>query len=270
MNKSLLLICFFYIVFIEVQSLQASEKSFVIRANQELPIETNLVLEELQKSPLPRSDFDSLKHQVSRIDIDAQLLTKEEVFFIIKSIFYKTLLVSTKQINKYTFDTQSFKNLSEASINTNNSFLKWFFMALSKDAQLILQLPLYHDYLVSKNLGKIENIELRKIDKKVQLISSWVTKFTTDSPDLLLKEIDPILQDILNKIEIDFHLLATLSKSTSITPQKTDSPLKFFSIEEVTKSVAPTTPPKQEKSVEDIIDSTDALPTPSNEDWLLN
>jgi hypothetical protein len=265
MNRFLI---FTNLLFLLTLNVQANEKYFLIHANPELPAEVSLVLEELQKIPLSQPDFDLLKSQIELIDIYARPLSKEEIFFVIKSHFYKELLISVKQITKYNLDSQSIKNLNDAATNTSDPFLKWFLAALQKDAQMIQDLPLYHDYIIAKNLGKIENIELRKIDKKVQLISSWIARVSIETPDLLLKDINPILQEILKKIERSFYHISLLSKTSST--QKPDSPLMYFNIEQVIQSKGPLNSPKQEKTVKDIIDSTEPLPAPSNEDWLSN
>ena len=252
-------------------NISATENNLVIRGTQNLPIEINLVLESLQKTPLAAEEFKTLKEQVTRIESYAKNLTKEEIFFISKTSFYKTLLISSKRRQKNFFDGTSLRNLSEAKQKTSDPFLKWFFGALEKDALTVTKLPLYLDYLAARNVGRIDKIELRKIDKKVQLISWWIAKISPESPDLILKEINPLLQEILNKTEQSFYLLSNLSKVPSATAPKKDAPLTFFSIEEAPKKTTAQAAPTP--SVNEIIDSVPTpavtLPTPSNEDWLL-
>lgn len=262
------------IYFLLSLSVGASENNLVIRGTKNLPVELTLVLEGLQKTPLMAEEFAVLKEQVTRIESYALKLAKEEIFFISKASFYKSLLISSKRKQKNYFDSTSLKNLSEAKQKTFDPFLKWFFSALEKDAQNVSKLPLYLDYLAARKMGGIEKIELKKIDRKVQLISWWIAKISPESPELILKEINPLLQEILNKIEQGFYLLTTMSKPPLTAFDKKDGPLTFFSIEEAPKKEARVTPMP---SVNEIIDSVKApvvtptatLPTPSGEDWLL-
>lgn len=251
-------------------SLGAAENNLVIRGTQNLPIELNLVLDGLQKKPLSLEEFTALKEQTIRIASYATNLTKEEIFFISKASFYKTLLINSKPQHKNYFDGASLKNLADAIQTTNDPFLKWFFQALEKDATIISKMPLYRDYLAARSVGKIEKLELRKIDRKVQLISWWIAKISPDSPDLVLGELNPLLQEILNKVEQSFYLLSTISTSKKVAQ------LSYFTTEEAAKKQDVATPTP---SVNDIIDSVTnpdtakaplkSLPSPSNEDWLL-
>jgi hypothetical protein len=261
----------------------AKDNSLVIYGTNKLPIEITLALYGLQNNPLPDNEFELLKQQAIRIEALALNLSKEEVFFIAKAAFYKTFLLPANLNTKTYFDGDSLKNLSLARKNTSNQFLKWFFSALERDAQNISQLPLYREYLAARNMVKIDKVDLRKIDKKVQLVSVWITKISPDAPELILKEITPLLQSILNKIEVSFSLMVNLSKESPLVGNKKETALTFFSIQEVQKKDAEVT---AMPSVNDIIDSVDStqivekaepakslapiLPSPSTEDWLLN
>lgn len=269
MNKFLFLFIFPLIA-------SANENNLVIQANNNLPIEINLTLLGLQKTPLNQENFDLLKSQITRIEAYASRLTKEEIFFTGKAAFYKTLLVNAKKKQKNLFDSSSLKILSQAIQSTQDPFLKWFFKALEKDANTLTRLALYHDYLAARSSGKIEKIELKKIDRKAQLLYSWISRISPDSPELILKELTPLLQEILNKIEMNFYILSEVTRPAPAAPAKKDATLEFFTIKEapkkeVAKKIAP--------SVNDIIDSVTSetpkmsptsLPKPSSEDWLLD
>jgi hypothetical protein len=269
MNKIIILFIFSIGAF-------AKENGLIIHGNKNLPIEVNLTLEGLQPLPLSQENFDTLKTQIERIDVYATNLTKDEIFFIGKATFYKTLLVSAKKRQKNLFDSSSLSILSQAITNTPDPVLKWFLKALEKDANNLTRHSLYRDYLAARSSGKIEKIELKKIDRKAQLLYGWISKISPENPDLILKEISPLLQEILNKIEMSYYVLSQVSRPTPTLLPKKDAPLAFFTISEapkveISKRIAP--------SVNDIIDSvTDetpkmlpsALPKPSSEDWLLD
>jgi hypothetical protein len=267
MNKAVLI----FLLFIYALVIHAKENNLVIRGTMNIPLEFNLLLEGLQPAPLPQQEFELLKQQITRIESYALNMTKEEIFFITKAAFYKSFLIFQKNNPKNYFDATSIMNISSARQKTNDSFLKWFFTALEKDALSINNLPLYQDYLNARSLGKLDKIELKKIDRKVQLVSWWITKISADIPELIWKEIKPLLIEILNKIEVSFYLMANLSKATTVATPLKYAPLTFFLIEEL-KNKLPTPAPLP--TVNDIIDSTESndslkLPSPSSEDWLL-
>jgi hypothetical protein len=264
------------ILFIFSVIASAKENNLIIHGNVNLPIEINLTLEGLQTPPLPQENYDTLKTQIERIETYAANLTKDEIFFIGKATFYKSLLINSKKKQKNLFDSSSLSILSQAISATHDPFLKWFLKALEKDASNLIRLPLYHDYLAARSSGKIEKIELKKIDRKAQLLYGWISKISPENPDLILKEITPLLQEILNKIEMNYYVLSQISRPTPTLTPKKDAPLAFFTISEapkveISKRIAP--------SVNDIIDSVidetpqmlpSALPKPTSEDWLLD
>ncbi len=266
MSKIILLFLLFFSL-----GISAKENTLVLTSTKNLPVEFQLILQGLQSSPLPSEEFQTLKKLIDKIGSSTKKLPKEEIFFIVKSIFYKTLLLAPTSTQKVFFDNSHLKSLAKLSQVTTNPFLKWFFKALQKDALLLSSSPVYRDYLVARNAGKIDKPELKRIDRKVQLLSWWILKITPETPDLLLKTIHPLMQFILNKIDISLSLLIT------VTPPKVETPnsLTFFIQEEATtdKQITVSSP-----TVDDIIDSVDSkvplgsnpetLPLPSTEDWL--
>lgn len=252
----------------------AKENSLIIEGTKKIPIEINLALSGLQFDPLEEQDFLELKGQINRIEEYAQYLTEEEIFLIAKSIFYKAFLTLPKSGGKFYYDQVNLKNLSEAINNTNDPFLKWFFMALEKDALIITKLPYYNDFVAAHTLGKVEKIDLKKIDKKVQLVSWWITKINPTNPELILKDVTPLLKDILNKIEVDYYFLSTLTKPPLALEKKAITNHTFYTVVEGSKKTKALTP---QKTINDIIDSVILpsinapadLPKPTNEpDWL--
>jgi hypothetical protein len=253
----------------------AAENNLVIQGTKNLPIEMSVLLEGLQPSPLAQEDFYLLKDQVTRVEELSSKLTKEEIFFIAKVEFYKAFLTAPSLTKKNYFDETSILNLTKAAAKTNDSFLEWFLNALIQDANSIMKLPLYREYQAARTLGKIEKSELKKLDRKVQIISSWIQQIPPENPEAVLKITGPLLRDILNRIELNFFLMASLSKSPAAVVSPKSTSLTYFSI-----GVAAKKEPKiivQQKSVEEIIDSVEgpaiptiSLPKPSSEDWLEN
>ena len=266
----------FFLFFLTFSAI-AKENSLILQGTKNIPIELGLVLAGLQSSPMEDAELNDLKAQMNRIEIYSKKLTQEEIFFIAKSVFYKSFLSIQNQGPKFYYDEKNLKNLSEALNNTSDDFLKWLFMSLAKDVALLSKSPYYKDFEAAHALGKVDKVELKKIEKRVQLISWWIVKINPENPEQILKETTPLLQDILNKIEMDYYLLSTLAKPTPINPigiePKTEDNPTFFTIVEAGKKAPP---PAHDKTVQDIIDSVilptigpNDLPKPTNEpDWL--
>jgi hypothetical protein len=269
------LILILYLFTIFSSKIIAAENNLVIQGTKNLPIEISVALDGLQPSPLAQEDFNTLKDQVTRLEELCAKLTKEEIFFIAKVEFYKAFLTAPSLTKKNYFDETVILNLTKAAAKTNDTFLEWFLNALIQDANSLTKLPLYREYIAARTLGKIEKNDLKKIDRKVQIISSWMQQIPPENPEAVLKITGPLLRDILNRIELNFFLMATLSKTPAAVVATKNTSLTYFSI-----GVAAKKEPKivtQQKSVEEIIDSVDgpaiqsiSLPKPSSEDWLEN
>lgn len=244
-----------------------------IQGSKEMPLELNLLIESLENS----IGLEKVLPLVMGIDSYARVLSKEDIFLIGKIEIYKTLLKSNERFPKAIVDGNSTKTLKDAIKKARDPFVKWFLQALLQDCESLLGSTNYKDYLLQKNNGRLERLELKKMDKKVQLLHRWISKINPDSPDfqdLLKADLVPVLMDALNNIEESFFLMAT-STMIEPTPKLITSPgeLKFFTLKEVK---APKKAVVSKKTVEDIlapiIDETQApeaiLPEPSKDDWL--
>lgn len=274
MNNNLVKIIFSLFLSFNALSAEKVENTVSkIQGSAELPIELNLLLDNLSKT----SDYKLLLPIVMNIDTYARALTKEDLFLIAKIEIYKTILRNSEKTNKIKVDGDSLKTLREAIDKSNEPFITWFLQALLRDCESIMANPKYKEYLLQKNNGRIEGAEFKKIEKKIQLLFHWISKINSESIDFqerLMNDLKPVLIQSLLNIEESFFLMALNSSETAIPPQ-INSPenLKFFSLKKV---IAPVIKAPTEKKVEDIIDSitdgpkakTPSLPKPSSENWL--
>lgn len=276
MNK-LILIFFIFCCWGKVFS-QENIKSapLQILGSKELPLELNLMLENLQQES--GEAFPELVETVLHIDSYARVLSKEDIFLLGKIEIYKTLLKSNSYSAKAVVDGNSTKTLKDAIKNSSDPFITWFLQALLHDCEALLGTDVFKDYLLQKNAGRLERLESKKIDKKVQLLYRWISKINPESADFqqtLITELQPVIIESLKNIEQSFFLMAS---STIFQPMPviitSTSELKFFSLKKVKKQVVKVQ--KTEKSVDDILAPiTDegkapptVLPKPSSEDWL--
>lgn len=247
-----------------------------IVGSKELPLELNLMLENLQQeSGLP---FPELVETILHIDSYARVLSKEDIFLLGKIEIYKTLLRSNSYSAKAVVDGNSTKTLKDAIKNSSDPFVIWFLQALLHDCEALLGTDVFKDYLLQKNAGRLERLESKKINKKVQLLYRWISKIKPESADfqqMLIAELQPVIIEALKNIEQSFFIMAS---STIFQPMpaiiSSTSELKFFSLKKAKMQAVKVQ--KKEKSVDDILAPiTDegkappiVLPKPSSEDWL--
>lgn len=260
---------------------KAPLNSTKIQGSRNLPLELNLILESLQSTnadgsitPISDSNLESLLH----IDSYARVLTKEDIFLIGKIEIYKTLLKSAKNYPKAVIDGNSLVTLKQAIKNSTDPFIIWFLKTLLQDSETLLASRNYKDYLLQKNSGnKLEQVEFKKIDKKVKLLYRWVSKInrdSADSEDVLKLDLVPVMNDALKNIEESFYLMAsnTLFKPLPELITNTND-FKFFFKTTVKAKI--NTEVKKEKSVDEILapltnekPKVPILPSPSTESWL--
>lgn len=272
MNKYLLSL--FILIFPLISfSQEDTDNAKRLQGSKELPLELNLLVQSLQDVGTNKED---LHRTIMNLDSYARLLSKEDIFLIGKIEIYKSLLKSNELSFKAVIDGESTKVLRRSLEKAKDPFVKWFLQALLHDCESIISSPLYKEYVLQKNNGRLEKIEYKKIDKKIQLLYRWSSKLNPDSPDFenaLKTELAPALRESLKNIEESFYLMAVNSRPGKIKIITDLKELKFFSLAEAKKDKKPA---KKEKSVDEILapitEETPAaeatLPEPSKEDWL--
>jgi len=274
MNK--ILIFLFILLPLISFSQEEADKGVRIQGSKELPLELNLLIQSLQESNLAQ---DELLNTVYKIDSYAKFLTKEDIFLVGKIEIYKTLLKSNAPRTAFSLDGDTIKLLKDALKKAHDPFVKWFLQALLHDSDSILSSSLFKDYTFQKNNGKLEKLEYRKIDKKIQLLGRWISIIRPENPDFentLKAELVPVMIEALKNIEQSYVLLAQNSAPGKISVATNIKDLKFFG-QQARKPVKKAAAQK-EKSVEDILAPiteenapTEAtLPEPSKEDWLID
>ncbi len=267
-------IFFFILIPLLCFSQEETETGIRLQGSKELPLELNLLVQSLQDTdPGQREFIDS----IFKIDSYAKLLSKEDIFLVGKIEIYKTLLKSNAPRSAFSLDGETLKLLKDALKKAHDPFIRWFLQALLHDSDSIISSSLFKDYTLQKNNGKLEKIEYKKIDKKIQLIGRWVSKIRPEAPDFentLKIELTPVLFESLKNIEQAYFLLAQNATQGKISYVTNIKELKFFS--QQTKKQTKKAATQKEKSVEDILapiteeaaPTETPLPEPSKEDWL--
>lgn len=258
---------------------EAYSETHKLVASKDMPVEINLILESFQMENAEGKFITlspSILENLKRIDTHARLLTKEDVFLIGKVEFYKTFLKNSSRNAKASLDSVAINNMNQAIKLARDPFVKWFIRSISKDTESLITNPRYKDYLMQKNLGNLNQIELKRIDKKVQLLYRWVSKINADAADfeeIFKAELTPVMVEALKNIEQSFYLMALNSSVNMPAQNVTNQSLKFFIEKKHTKKQ---TSPIKEKSIDDILEPVvgpsgnsfnEKLPEPSSESW---
>ena len=267
----------FFFAFMCAQNAFAQKE---ITGSKEMPLEINLLVDSLQSSD--PGMYDKILPVIMNIDLYARSMSKEDIFLIGKIEVYKTLLKNYDTPIKQPVEGPALNTLRTAIPKVKDNFIKWFLMALLKDAQDLIGNPKYKEFLLLKNSGaSLEKIEYRKLEKKGELLQYWISKIAPDAQDFpvsLKDDLKPKMLETLKNIQNSFALMA---KEASLSPVgaalTAESELKFFSIKvasgPATKAKPGVVKEDGEKSVEDILSpiidpSGSDLPQPSQENWL--
>lgn len=253
---------------------EEAENTLRLQGSKDLPLELNLLVQSIQDSTTSK---EQLNNVIMKIDSYARLLSKEDIFLVGKIEIYKTLLKTNELRPKATLDGDSIKKLKASLKKTQDPFVKWFIQALLHDADSLMSTSAYKEYVLQRNNGRLEKPELRRIDKKVQLLMRWISRLNPESEDfesVLKTELTPAMEESLKNIEQSFSLLASNSTNNKIPMVSKLKELKFFSVRLPKPAKAPVA--GKEKSVDEILApltnentaSPAALPEPSKEDWL--
>lgn len=284
MNKlfiTLFIFIFSAQLFAQADSASKETAEQKIGGSHDLPLELNLLLDSLQANNAegkPTRLSSSTVYSIMHIDSYARMMSKEDIFLLGKIEIYKTLLKTNEFFPRAAVSGNEIKILKAAIKNSSDPFIKWFLQALLQDCESLLSSAIFKEYLLQKNTGHLEQLSMKKIDKKVQIIYRWVSKILVDSPDFqepLKADLVPAMIEALKNIEESFFLMVSSTSFEAMPPiiSKT-ADFKFFSHKKV--KPMPIKTPAKEKSVEEILAPiTDegkaqavTLPEPSKEDWL--
>lgn len=223
----------------------------VFAGTKDVPIELNLLLKSYQGRELSKEENDNLSKKLKNIDRLFQSVTKEEIFFTVKSEIYKTVL-KFGSANKQYFDLEDAKNLQKMIKKSKDPFIHWLLTALDVDADNLINGAYYKDYLLQRSSGRYLTNETKKIAKKMQLVSRIFFQFNNEDPDSTKTDLYPIYEQCLNNIEESLFILASESKFEKIKVVKEEDAMLFFKLEDVKAPVIDKG--QKDKSVEDILD----------------
>lgn len=197
-----------------------------------IPAEFNYLLESLQKVEFTPAEKNSLSSTLKELDAEFTLMTKEEIYLIVKGEIYKTILTYHKGTSEAPLEEGHMESLQKTLKEKGpklNAFALWLMIALKSDVEVLLNHP---------NLGQLKlinkNKDLLRLKKKMNLIAPWVQKFLSMEIDEFHNELRPIMWDIFRRIENDARLFVLLGRFEK--SKNNSGSLGFFSLQETSKA----------------------------------
>jgi hypothetical protein len=217
-------------------SFSASSNSHVIfQTGKGLPLEFDYILESIQKYITSNKEKTLFKQKISKLDQLFSKMTKEEIFFIIKSESYKTILKIKPQfaIKKSYYDQKSLTVFDKfLSSKTISSFSKWVARSIYNDLKNIYSSSEFTTYMYRKKNSSILTKEYILIDKKLNILLPWVGYLLLSRPNEFEEDMKKYMTELFEKISIYANQYLQFSKfeKVEISPLKTK--LRFFYIKE--------------------------------------
>ena len=255
--KLLLIIC----LFLPLASRSATT-TFVPK--DELPVEFSYLVESLQLYPLQDKEREDLSKVIKELDNLFSQMSKEEVFFILKSELYKELLNKprlTGQTQLYDKKIlRKFMDLIDTKIDNYHQFAKWIIFATYSDLKQIFDSPYFNTFIVEKRGIGFNNPNAAKIGKKFDLVLPWYEDIINQNPEEFHEMLKPVMLNFLKKIHKKLEILLTFSRFESIK-LAADDHLKYFEL----KSIEPKAPKKD--PILDMEISTEKALEPEKDQW---
>lgn len=199
----------------------------------DLPVEFSYLVESIQQYPLPDNEKENLLKVLKKLDKLFAQMTKEEVFFLLKSEIYKDLLNKPKLTNQsQLYDKKILRKLAELidnKIDSYHQFAKWIIIANYSDLKQIFDSPYFNTFIVEKKGIGLKNPNAAMIGKKLNLILPWFEDIINQNPEEFHEMLKPIMMGLLDKITSKIEYLLEYSRFEK--PQVAlDDNLKYFEI----------------------------------------
>jgi len=227
---------FFLIILLEVLSLNAYTEEMWVGNTKKLPSEFCYLLESIQKTEFSPAEKQSFTDTLKELDAQFNLMTKEEIFFILKGEIYKALLAHHKNSTEIPLEDTQLSRLNKALLEKGSrlyAFGLWLMIALKSDAEVLL----HHPERSQLKLGTKDK-ELLRLKKKINLISPWIQNFLNMEIDEFHSDLRPLMKTILKRIEITIRLFVLQGRFEKIklTKENSQPTLSFFTLKEISKA----------------------------------
>ncbi|RLA64696.1 MAG: hypothetical protein DRQ88_07140 [Epsilonproteobacteria bacterium] len=200
---------------------------------KDLPAEFSYLIESIQLYPLENKEREILGENIKELDQMLSELTKEEVYFLLKSEIYKGLLErpKLKKQNIY-YNPEILKSLNsiiEVRLDDYHKFAQWLLFAVYTDLRQIFDSPFYNTFIVKKKTGlPLKSKNLLMMQKRFDFILPWYEEIINSTPEELHESIKENMFDLLNIIEIKVNDLIKFSRFEKFKLDPNKKTLSFF------------------------------------------
>jgi len=217
---------------------------------KDLPAEFSYLVESIQLYPLEPKEREELGKKLREIDQMLAQMTKEEVYFLLKSEIYKGLLnrPKLKNPNNY-YNPEILKPLNsiiEVRVDDYHKFAQWLLFAVYSDLRQIFDSPFYNTFAVKKKTGlPLKNKNVIMMQKKFDFILPWYEEVINSTPEEFHEALKENMFQLLASIEMKIKDLLKYSRFEKFKLDPNIQTLTFFT----TKSPEE----KKEKKEEEIL-----------------
>jgi len=242
----------------------------IVRPTNELPAELSLIYQSYQGPNANSSLLQKILQYSFQIETYAPLINKEDLYFIIKSEIYKTILRNGDSV-KMIITPDDLKLIYDNIKKCDDPFLKWIQLSLASDARSVFNGKNYREYVLQNANGRLDTVIAKKTYKKLQILSRLFSQFNVDSSQGIKQDLQTLIEKIINNVIQSLYIMSSETRFDKI-PTISDDPskLKYFKLELPTTNPIAKSSKQSEKSVEDILDGEPApqkMPIPVEEDW---
>lgn len=251
-------------------SFAMAEEIKEIKPTNDLPAEISLIYQSYQLPNSNQNLFQKLLKYSFEIENYSPLMNKEDLYFIIKSEIYKTILRNGNSV-KSIINPDDLNLIYENIKKCDDPFLKWIQLSLASDARNVFNGKNYREYVLQNANGRLDTVIAKKTFKKLQILSRLFSQFNVDSSSGIKKEMQNLIDKILNNIIQSLYIMSSETRFEKI-PNLIDDPskLKYFRLEQNKQLPISKLSKQSEKSVEDILDGDNfpsKMPIPIEDDW---
>ena len=218
---------------------------------KDLPVEFSYLIESIQLYPLEDKEREELGKKIREIDQELSELTKEEVYFLLKSEIYKGLLENPRLKNQsiyYNPDIlKPLNTIIEVRLEDYHKFAQWLLFAVYSDLSQNFSSPFYNTFIVKKKTGlRLKNKNLIMMQRKFDFVLPWYEEIINSTPEEFHEGLKDTMFHLLDVIKMKMADLIKFSRFDTFKIDPGKKTLNFFT----TKS------PEKEKTPEETLGLT--------------
>jgi hypothetical protein len=233
---------------------------------KDLPAEFSYLIESIQLYPLEDKEREALGVKIKELDQMLAELTKEEVYFLLKSEIYKGLLENPRLKNQMAYYNpdilKPLNSILEVRIDDYHKFAQWLLYAVYSDLSQNFDSAYYKTFKVKKNTGlALKNKNLIMIQRKFDFILPWYEEIINSTPEEFHESLKDNMFDLLDVIIMKMQDLIKFSRFDKFKIDPKREELTFFT----TKS--PELAQKKEEEVLGLTIEEEPKITAKKEEW---